>query len=71
MAILDREYVLKREVKLIGLRRFEVLVLEEGLELFFLLGFEVSFVLEPEPAGFLEVGLGEELPPCARRPLPR
>ncbi len=60
MAILGREYVLKREAKLIGLRRFEVLVLEESLELFFLLGFEVSFVLEPEPVGFLEVGLGEE-----------
>lgn len=61
VAILDSEDVLKGQSTLISLLRLEVLILEKSLGPFFLLGFEASFVLEPEPVGFLEVGLREDL----------
>lgn len=58
MVVLECED-LEGQVVLIGLDRLEVLVLEEILELCFLFGVELPGVLEPKPAAFLEVGLGE------------
>jgi hypothetical protein len=53
VSVLHRKDLLESEAELAGLRRLEILILEKSLELFFLPGLEVSFVLEPEPAGFL------------------
>ena len=62
VAILDSEDLLESKPELIGLGRLEVLVFEQGLQLFFLLDLEVSLVLEPEPASFLEDRLGDGFP---------
>lgn len=50
---------LEGQAVLIVLGCLEALVLDEILDLCFLLGVELPGVLEPKPAAFLEVGLGE------------
>lgn len=60
MAVLDGEDLLEGQAHSIGECRLEIAVLE-AVELFPLPRLEVIGVLEPDPAGLFEVGLGERL----------